>query len=827
MFIPTSRKFYDEFTGSGGGGVSYLNSLQGDKITCVIDGYFFWSLENQKFIFDSATKTITISYSAVSGLGQTKGFINAGFAVDGTFDVVGSPTNDGAYTIAAITDGVITTVEALNSETAPSASIFNTKKITDLDLYYDLIPNLSNKSDFVSATDKETVQKYSATGLDASVATPVPLTISSVSYGWVTDIVTNDDEGEGFVEGVSITDYRQYFKITHVFYMTRIWTKEIINNFLNRTAPEEYIKGNHLKHVCKIDGKFSECDPLIAQTGSIFKQNGDSGWFNQDHCQTKPEYTLSSIQYQDFATSEFISQINSSIVNLVTVVINSRSGKFVAGTTMFILNHFLCPQDESVYINTDTTLLQNIRLDKAIITMDAAAIDGIEVGTDYQSLKNIEATFFDANNVVITFKVDYSAVTKTIFKNRNIADRLYAFIISCQDIALTTSTIIDRVNVIADFNVADYDERDATLWGLIDFIQCFKFPNAGVFENNTVVGYEGDPAYVEIPFWVETLAVNGVVPILKNVSCKIVSTKAGEDDFILEEKIFDTSNARKFDGTQVINIETSREFIFPGDSPFNRADIVRYEDGDSGTKIAYKLRYAFALRFEDWLEVVSGTSFDIFNDIEEVVQAWKRYSTGNGWALKFRMDSQVQGYDGVITDYTTETDINILAPGDAPASGNNFSLTTKYFNEDGDQTGGLVIGEKIRIVAKFVGNPAVFPASMTIFNGFIYVCDEFGTIFTRRIACSDFDSEVDSPFSVEDLPVLQGYTSQMESANLRLTVFSNRIELDTWYTLAENSNEEKMIVAPRLGYAIANVLLKEDGSALLKEDNGYILLENQ
>lgn len=826
MFTFTSRKFYDEFTGTGGGGVEYLNALQGDKITCVLKGYFFWAIENKKFIFDSATKTITLAYSPVNGLGQTIGFINAGFSVDDTFDVVGTSLNDGSYTIASIEEGIITTVEALVDEPANNASVYGTTLITNIDFLYDLIPNNSQKSDYVSATDKETLQKYSATGLDAAVATPVPMTIATKSYGWVTDIVTGED-GEGTVEGDGITDYKQKFIITHVFYMTRIWTKELINNFVSRTAPSEYNKGNHLKHICKVEGKFDQYNPLAQHIGSLFNQKGQSGWFNQMNNQGLPEYTLTSIQYQNDATAEYIDQVDASIETLVTISLYSRSGKFVQNTSKFILNHFLAPLNESVYVDTDTTLLENIRLDKKILTSDAAAVDGINFGTDYQSLKDIEVVWLNANNVVITFIVDYSSATKTILANRSADDRLYCFFVSCQDIAITTTKNIDRVNVIADFKALDYDNRETTIFGILDYFHCFNYPNYGVFEVNAPIGYQGDPSYVEIPFWIETNPVNDVTPTLEKISIDIVATKTDNTDFLIETKVFDIAQIRKLDDVQTIEIESSRGFILPSDSPWNRANIIRYEDGDSGTKICYLLQYGYVLRYEEWIKVVSqntGFSIDVYKNIEDVVQAWKRYSTGNGWALQLRLSAQAKGYNNFITKFQAQRPFTILEEGDAPEDGNTFKSVLKYFNEDGVEVPGLLKDAVTRIVATFGGDPTIFPADMTAVNGYAFVDDEFGSIFTRRFASTDFDSEETSPFSTEDLPTLNGVISSIESANLRITEFYNRFEIDTWFTPDETTSPTNKLVQFRLGYNNASILLQESGSAIQQQDNFFILL---
>ena len=824
-FIPTSRIFYDEFTGLGGGGVTYLNALQGDKITAVIEGYFYWAITDSKMSIVSADKTISLYYSPINKANGTS-FLTAGFKEGDTFDVVGSASNDGPYTIASVTDTVITTVEALVDEAnSPSVSVYGTTPITDMNYFYNLIPNSDPQNNFVSATDKDTLQKYSATGLDANVGASVPLTIGTKSFAWVTDIVAGLD-GEGFIEGMGIADYKQSFKITTVFYMAKIWANDLYNNYISRLAPADYQKGSHLKHICLIEGVFDIYDPAIAHSGQLTQQDGLSGWFNQSNSQSLPEYGLVSISYQNNVTSEYLSQLDASIVNLVTITLRSRTGKFVSTTSNFILNHFLCPTDEADYINTDTTLLQNIRLDKAQIIADSADINGIEFGTEYQSIKDISVEVLDGYNAMVTFLVDYSAETKAILQARTAGDRLYSFVVSCQDIGILTTKNVDRVNVICDFNVADYDQRDSTLLALSDFINCFTFPNSEVFENNNIVGYEGDPSYIEIPLLLEGAPILSVTPTLQSLKVEIVATKTDEDDFVLESKIFNTSTVRKLNDKQTIEIETERGFIYPDSSPWNRADIIRNESIDTGTQIGYLVRYAFALRFETWLEAVQkndGYSYDIFKDIEDVSEAWKQYSTGYGWELKLRMTASVKGYTDVVTDFQAETTFEILSASEPSNDGNKWILRQKYYNEAGLEVDGLIIDEKTRVVQIFGGDPTVFPAGVTELNAYMYEIDNDGSVFDRRIASTDFDSEDDSPFSAEDLPTLNGVVSETISANLRMSIFANRVEVDSWYTSPELANPTRAYIGARLDYAQANIILQENYYAILQEDGFFIL----
>ena len=115
----TSVSLTDQFTQLPGGGVPYLNGNVSDRMTATIECYVFWSLENARLTFDSADKTITFWNEL-----DQRTFTGQGFVVGDTFDISGTASNDGSYTISAISeDGrTITTVESLVSENAGDAS---------------------------------------------------------------------------------------------------------------------------------------------------------------------------------------------------------------------------------------------------------------------------------------------------------------------------------------------------------------------------------------------------------------------------------------------------------------------------------------------------------------------------------------------------------------------------------------------------------------------------------------------------------------------------------------------------------------------------------
>lgn len=817
-FITTSRKFYDQFTGLSGGGVDTLNSCQGDLLTCIIHGYFFWSLENVMLTYVSSTKTISFT-----SLADQRSWIQQGFQVGDIFRSTATASNNATFTIVTITDKVITVAESVTDESATNASCFGITPITSIDYFYNLISNNENPN-FISKTDVGVPQKYTATGLDASIVTPVYAEVGTDSYAWVNDVLTGNLT-QLKIEGVSFAgDYKQKFKITQTFRQTRIWTKDLQFNFLNRIAPAEFQNDNHLRHIFQVAGKFDYNNPVANHIGGIIIDKGFTAWYNQTSAQTRKEYSITSIAYVDSVTSDVLQVIEPTLQTDITININSRSGKFVTGTSKYLLSLFQCPTNNLELQNTSTTLLQNIYEDEVMITSDAAGVNGINYSTDYQSITNAIVAFVNANNVSLTFSVIYSTAIKNYIANKPASDRLYSITVACQDIDITTTKGIDRCNLIADFQNQTYDFRNKDLIGLIDYIHCFPYPNYGVAENNTVRGFEGDPAYIEVPFWIETALVANVSPTLQNVEIQIVATKAGENDFILENKVFDLSAIRKLNDKQTVDIIGDRGFILAEDSPFNRSNVIRYEDGDSGTKIAYKLQYAFVLRYEGWLQAVQsqqGANIDVFKNIENVTERWKIYNT-NGWALKLRFLPSAMGYDGFVTYYTAETDVVII---DTPESGPVFEKENQYFNLDGIEVDYILQNEPTRIVCNFIGDPTVFPVGMTEYAGFAFISDSTGSIFDRRCANTDLIAESDTPFSIDNLPALQNYISQKAENNLRITIFTDRIVLDTIYAPSQNNESQNLLSVFKLAYTPNDFLLKEDGSAFLQEINNYILRE--
>lgn len=804
-FYVTSRKFYDQWTSTGGGGVNYFQGVTGDKITCVIEGYFKWSVESVRLTFTASTKKISFANQY-----ETKSFLKEGFQIDDDITIAGTTSNNGNFTITEVYDTYIVVAESVTNETAESGNVYGVTPITAIDYYYNIIGNLEPIS-FDSKTDKGTLQKYEATGLDASVATPVYAVIGTDSYGWVTELLTGakvDKSDSCYIEGVSIADYKQSFKITQTFICSPLWTVGLLNNFANRKAPDTFLNGNSMRHVAKIDGKFDSNDPFIVHSVIATDTQGRAGWLNQSVTGQRPEYYIESIVYQN-PYGDVIERPEATEVTDFTIVVRSRSDKFVDGTgapngTQFIVTISQCPKDIDEYIDTDTTLLENLRIDTKKFENNASTYNGVNYGTAYQSLTTLNAEYNDAGQITITGKIDYSDEIKAWLLSKPDADRYFVITVCTQDVATTTTKGIDRVNMIADFNYNTYDTTDSTLFGLKDYFHVYPYPNTVANESNEVVGFEGDLVYARIPFWIETASSNGIRPTAQSLKVQIVGTKTGSDDFILEEKEFDVATIRKYGNKQIINIENERGFILEDGSKWNYANLIRRSDYDTGTKAYFEIQYGFVIRYESWSEVIQEallSQYDIANDIEDIVNSWKRYSTGNGWALKLRITCDMQGYDTDINRYYADTTFTIAQAGDTPEAGSTFVTALNYYDEDNEEIAAISQTGKTRIVASFLGDVSTFPSGYTSHYGYIFANVPNGDIFNRVMAHSETNSEANSPFSSENLPS-NSATSSYSSDNLRLSYFANRIELDCWIdgSIFQEYENNTIYIQSKLGY---------------------------
>ena len=338
------------------------------------------------------------------------------------------------------------------------------------------------------------------------------------------------------------------------------------------------------------------------------------------------------------------------------------------------------------------------------------------------------------------------------------------------------------VPILAPLLQVDWDKSNPDLLESVDTLRAYHFPNIDANPKQDIKGYIGTPVYIEFPFRVESTDVSGVTPTIINVGCKIVASKTGEEDFILQEKTFDTQSIRKLSGVQTINIENEKPFS--GVASEYKTDFIKRDTSfDSGSMKGFLFRYSFCLSYEFWLKLIQDSeriNYQIFSDIESPTKDWSTLQA-NGWSLKFRFLATIKGYEDFEEVFDVYFPITVLALGDASDLPPTFTCVTKYFdNETGFETGGLSIGKKTRIESTFTGDFSTPPVGFDRFVGYIFADVESSAGVINREFVSTEENISDSSFSATTPDPLA--TSSIVTDNVTLDIFDfTKVVLNTIY----------------------------------------------
>jgi len=827
--IITSRKFYCEYLGIGGGGTDYLQGSVGDKMRCDIEFYVKWSAENKKLDFLAADDTITNANDL-----DPSSFIDTGFRTGDTLVVEGTTFNNATFTILTVEERVITVTAGLANESAEDAGLFGTTPVTALDFYYNIIPNTS-REDYLSLQDPGALQRYTVNGINAGdIITVKNMFIGSDSFAWVTHTFVDETTGETAqvtIKGQGITaDHRQKFIISQTFFITPVWLTEQVNNFAGRTIPALFEDRRSVKHIARMDAKFASTDPEIPHTGSIFNRDGMVAWFNQNAVGSRPEYYIDSIVYTDDITGFPVTVPDLNRKTNVTVVIKSRSNLFTTNTQI-VIGALQLPMDRADFINTITPLRKNLFFDRSLLTLSDSATGGEFEATNYQQLKSINLTTFAAGTATIKFSLDFSTFLKDYLKAKTEDNRRDAYWIAIKDpIGIAVTADAQKIALLVEAPLPGYDQDNNALFELIETPKTYEFPNEVEHNATDLAGYEGDPVYTRLKFRLKTSPdAAGVTPTLKTITLQVIATHATKTDFVLEQKIMNTGQDRKLDNAQTIQILEKRGFTTYADDPRNRVNLFRVPANDTGTKAAYELQYGLALRYEYWqaaLPQAEGASVDIFGDIENVANRWSDYNNQGGWNLKMRWTFLITGYDGHDTEFNIETDTRSLTGDEDPQTGPVFDMKLQFYTEDGSAQLRTIVEDGITLVrATFEGDFSTMPTFGGEIANDLYVwifADVEGSsgIFSRQFASTEIPSETDSPWSAPAGDPTATETRAL--GNLRFNRYdSNRIVAEGLFDISKFKGRDSgtILIYPRIGFLYSDCLiLLEDGTPLLLED---------
>lgn len=723
----TSVQFTDEYTGTAVTKNDFLMGSIGDLYHAYTTIAIHWESLTVLCSFDSVSKTITRN--------DNRSWLADGFRNNDTFDIVNGGANTGSFTIVTVSDREIVTVEPLVTATSSGVDFHGTTPVTTIDFYFNLIENAANV-DFMSLTDIGTLQKRSAYKASWANTDSVTMTTKTVSKGWFLG-------GAGTTTKVSTTDYAQIFLIDQIIGITPLFLSGQQDGFATDplTSPPYFNGGNCLKFVCRADAKFEQNSPQIVHSTDINYpfQYGNTGWFDEFLNGGDPEYTLSSVSYQDVVSGDTVTQPDLNKTTQVTMVVDSASGNFtdVVGITpgsQVVIGMCYAPLDQADYVNTRTILRDNFRLDRLLTTVGAASANGVGFGTDRQTLTGITATFVSANQITITFTIDLATAYKTFLQTKSSSNWNYIFWATPQKLASTYLGDTDRNAVLGDFNSFIYNKDDSTLLTWYDSL-FFQYPDTTNNYYTDFKGMIGDNVLTRSKFTISS----GATPKDLTAEIRVVNSVTGES-FTLQ------TYTQQFPETELNgiicskNVPTVLGYNLSVTDVRNQAYLYRNTAIDTPTQYGWEFDYGFVTRYETWRDLPDyPTAFSC-----DHTQDWSTYSLQPNWEIKFIVTVNVTQND-YTTTFERTSDIT-LQDGDYSDDGFGGQIVpmkqTFYYSGSNlvDAKGLIFYDQNTHVTLTYTGDFSALPTDAIGYSAYIALDIEgTGGEKTRDIAPSETD----------------------------------------------------------------------------------------
>lgn len=792
-----SIKFQDEYSGtlSGGAdtGVPYLMGCVGDLVYASINCRVAWSALNVTCTFSAAKKTITLNYCgntlAGSGLVVTdNSFTGLGFQVGDTIVVSGttSGVDDATYTIASLTDTIITVVEVIPQDGVFSGiNIYGTTTVNALDFYYNIVPPQNNlrrqplpspfnsgrsNNSFISLTDQSAIQKF--TGFKGPYSGTINMTPNATSKAWwvksagaISCVPVVTDNG---VDG----SYNYSYTIVFPFLITPFFLAnqlQIFQNALsqgnsaslngNNFALPDYFTNGCLGFICQIDARFNigsqNADHSTA--GITTFQNGNTSWFNTlfpsgvkqgSNLLVDAQYDLISCTYTDNASNP----LTSIDVNNPTKVKLKISGGTSWAAAKYVLNFMWLPTnagDYQGYSQKNQVDFREVFLhDRCKTVVGAGAQQGDQYLTPLQAITSLTSTIYNYGlDLELDFTIDLGSLSKSTLNADT--QRNYLIWVTPQDASIASLSTSNRNAVIGDVNQAFVNTDDATLLNIITGgttdVHFFNYPNNTTNPLTDWKQWSGEYGLAKCDFEVKPNCIIKDV----NVSFEAQVYDGGGNTvatFPLES--WNNQTDSFFDGklNQIVINET-RDFNLPdGDLRNTRSINRKGTTVDADGSWPFSLIYGFQLGYRFW------------QNLQNVVQQYSRYPV-NYWsvftqtfaganpsspvipagytsAIKFKIVWDIQSVTtGVTTQFIRYANIGSYDEGSQIGTNACTIYTTDLLGTDLGQV--VATDTPIYVMAQFSGDSLTPPDGYTAVGELVLYYNDGTQIVYDRIMSDD------------------------------------------------------------------------------------------
>lgn len=588
-----------------------------------------------------------------------------------------------------ITDtGFFAALGTTDGDSSPYYTIKVTTVPTALTYKFNTIPNGSNSIQFNSILNGEE-QAYSANGIGG--------TLTDLNYlsSQASDRATVQAKYDGSSgTGSYIHTFTVEVVFQNIFYFQSLGVAYQLG-----TIPQPYQGTNSYKYISEFNFSTNVNDP---NQGKIFVDdflNGSVGLYNQNFNAGTNYYSLVSIDYE---VGGFPSDgVDVDEITSVTIQVQKNNGNFSAGELASLYVAKLA--DSSEYTDQSNSFIENFILSSAFNTSGAAAVD-----SDF--IKNYELLVNAGDNSLldITFDLLYSSDQIDLVENGD----LFFIGVGLEDRSIS-NYLSDRVVVWCDTGnfIKTTDET-----GLIS-------KNQINFYNSQQSAATSTPSS-NLDTWVNTIHLasgsfelgkfsDGQQTKLKNFKIQIVAWD-GTDFFEIQSYTYQIPSGGfgiTFSGAefQQINLDLDNTLGIPTDDEFNRAILFSTVPGSYQAFQRFDWSVGFELGWRTWEELLSVQDVaPIFYDSNEPFNNFNKrmsnYSNLNGFDIYCFATAEIETLNGS-TIYQMYSDSGNVYDFDVDAVA-GWTATTQFFDEDGNETDNIFIGQDITVVVT-MDNPGV------------------------------------------------------------------------------------------------------------------------
>lgn len=493
--------------------------------------------------------------------------------------------------------------------------------------------------------------------------------------------------GAALVSFISESDYVQSFRITHTYKINPWFREGETEDTKNDIPPNEFAGANSLKHVFNVDFRKALSNPNISIQSTLDSNLGSVGFYDENYNGLGNNYTIESIAYQDVLTTNNVASLQTNKRTRVTIEISKISGSFVAGERAGLFVSLLAPQ--SVYQDKTTTLTDNYIYDSIYHNEGGGTTLGLNV------IRSITSSI-SLGNLIIVAELENNNNQRELLST--ITNPNYVLGINLADNSLTNEQS-DRV-VLKEIQpyIVDNDVEN-----LISFSQFdFHFADSEIGVDTGFTDHKGwieDSLAVEFAFSLNLDVLKQA--FLNTISFTLVAYNetTGETFSNGNTFFFNLSNVVVSGGSQQIEINTTRNYLFADGNQYNRCSIT------TGAKVGdnqnYSGVFAQKIRWEDWLQ--NRFADTVFYNSGQPQNGLNfkssNYSDENDYTIRVRVSANVSGLDDL--GIQRATIYNFLSP---PIEVNDYvdelgyTSTIELFNADNMAPVGSVLSSSNTLV---------------------------------------------------------------------------------------------------------------------------------